>query len=341
MRALVFHGPWDLAVEERPDPQPGNGEVVLTMLATGICGSDIHGFTGETGRRSPGQVMGHETVGRVEVVGPGVTGVAVDDVVTVYPVLSCGTCAACRVGAQQRCPTKSVIGVAPSISSAFADRMVVAAEQLVVLPSTMPVEYGALVEPLAVGYHAAVRGGCGPDNRLLIIGGGPIGQACVLAARRLGVTEILVSEPDERRRGLVADIGCPAVDPRERPVADAAAELLGGGATVVLDAVGSTRSLADGLAATELGGRIVLVGMHERELSIPAYSVSTEERSLIGSFCHTAEEFAQTAEWVGTAPAELARLIEGRVGWGGVIDAFTSLAKGENPASKVLVLPAS
>lgn len=341
MRALVFRGPWDLAVEERPDPTPGAGEVVLTMLATGICGSDIHGFTGETGRRQPGQVMGHETVGRVEVLGEGVDTVAVGDLVTVYPVISCGTCPACATGEQQRCPTKSVIGVAPSISSAFADRMLVAANQLVVMPDAMPVEYGALVEPLAVGYHAAVRGACGPDDRLLIIGGGPIGQACALAARRLGVTQLLVSEPDERRRRLLGDIGCSAVDPRKRPIAEATTKALGGGATVVLDAVGSTRSIADGLAATELGGRIVLVGMHERELTVPAYSVSTEERTIIGSFCHTAEEFAATAQWVGTAPAELGRLIEGRVGWDGAIDAFTSLAKGENPASKVLVLPAS
>jgi threonine dehydrogenase-like Zn-dependent dehydrogenase len=347
MRALVFRGPWDIAVEERPDPEVGPGDVLVEIVATGICGSDLHGYTGENGRRFPGQVMGHETVGRIRDVGSQAqaklsetgTQAAPGTLVTVEPVLACGTCDACRSGNDHRCAQRQIIGVEPSISSAFADLMVVPAANVVPLPDDMPAEYGALVEPLAVGRHAAVRGRCGPGDAVFVVGGGPIGQASALAARRLGADAVVVSEPDARRRALLADIGVPAVDPTAGKIADAVRQVLGRPATLALDAVGSGRSLADALQATDMGASVVLVGMQEPQLALHAYSISIEERTLIGSYCYPAKDFRDTAEWVATAPPELARLIEDRVGWDGAPDAFRALAKGENPASKVLVLP--
>jgi threonine dehydrogenase-like Zn-dependent dehydrogenase len=347
MRALVFRGPWDIAVEERPDPQAGPGDVLVEILATGICGSDLHGYTGENGRRFPGQVMGHETVGRIRELGDQAqaelsetgTQAAPGTLVTIEPVLACGVCDACRSGNDHRCAQRKIIGVEPSISSAFADLMVVPAANIVPLPDDMPADYGALVEPLSVGRHAAVRGRCGPGDAVFVVGGGPIGQASALAARRLGADAVVVSEPDARRRALLADIGLPAVDPSAGNIADAVREVLGRPATLALDAVGSGRSIADALQATDMGAGVVLVGMQEPQLSLQAYSISIEERTLIGSYCYPAKDFRDTAEWVATAPPELARLIEDRVGWDGAPDAFHALAKGENPASKVLVLP--
>lgn len=344
MRALVFRGPWDIDVEDRPDPEPAPGEVLVEVVATGICGSDLHGYTGENGRRFPGQVMGHETVGRVAAIGAangsgGSTGLAVGGLVTVEPVLACGSCAACRSGQDHRCAQRRIIGVDPAISAAFADLMVVPAANAVPLPDGMPPEYGALVEPLAVGQHAIVRGHCGPDDTVLVIGGGPIGQACALAARRAGVAGLVVSEPSAGRRALLSDIGLSTVDPTEGSVAENVADVLGAAPSVVVDAVGSSRSMADALAVGVEGGRVVLVGMQEPDLSLRAYAVSIEERTVIGSYCYPAKDFHDTAAWVATAPPELARLIEGRVGWAEASEAFRGLAKGENPASKVLVFP--
>jgi threonine dehydrogenase-like Zn-dependent dehydrogenase len=348
MRALVFRGPWDIAVEERPDPEFGAGDVLVEIVATGICGSDLHGYTGENGRRFPGQVMGHETVGRIRDLGDRAgaqlsetgTPSAPGTLVTIEPVLACGSCQACRSGNDHRCAKRRIIGVEPSISSAFADLMAVPAANVVALPDSMPAEYGALVEPLAVGRHAAVRGKCGPGDAVFVVGGGPIGQASALAARRLGADSVVVSEPDARRRALLEDIGLPAVDPTAgRPIAEAVSEVLGRPATLALDAVGSGRSLADALQATDMGASVVLVGMQEPQVSLQAYAISIEERSIVGSYCYPAQDFRDTAEWVATAPAELGRLIEGRVGWDGAPDAFRALAKGENPASKVLVFP--
>ena len=340
MRVLVWNGPWDLTVETRDDPRPGREEVLVKIDATGICGSDVHGFTGETGRRHPGQVMGHETVGHVVAVGdavPDELGVEVGRTVTVNPLIACGHCAACADGAEQSCENRRVIGVAPDIVSAFAEMLVAPARNVVVLPEGMPLEYGALIEPLSVGYHAARRGGCGPDDRVLVIGGGPIGQACVLGAQRLGASRIVVTEPDEHRRALTVTLGAEAIDPGGP--GDAVTTALGGTATLVLDAVGSTRSFEDAVRFTSFGARVVLVGMNSPRIDLPAYAVSTEERSLVGSFCFSAQDFRETASWVGEAPAVLAGLVDGRVDMAGAPEAFASLASGKSPRSKVLVFP--
>ncbi len=335
LRALVYRGPWDIGVETRPDPVPGPGEVVLEVLATGICGSDLHGFTGENGRRFPDQVMGHETVCRV--VGGDY---AQDTLVTVNPVLACGECAACKEGQQPRCRTKRVIGVDPAISAAFAELLVAPAANLVPLPAAMKPELGALVEPLAVGSHAVARGEATPDDVVLVVGGGPIGQACALAAQRAGVTRLAVSEPVAARRALLDAVGIASFDPTEGAWPDVLQAVLGDLPTLVIDAVGSSRSLADALTATDLGGRVVLVGMHTPQLTVPAYAVSVEERTVVGSFCYTDAEFRATAEWVGTAPdTMLDRLIEGRVSLVEAPQALDALAKGDLTASKVLILP--
>lgn len=341
MRVLVLEDWWKLVVAERPDPVPAGHQVLLEIHATGICGSDIHGFTGATGRRQVGQVMGHETVGRVLALGDGVGpeyGLEVGTVATVNPVVNCGRCDQCRAGAEQACPDKSVIGVDPTVSSAFADKMLAPAANVIPLPAAMPIDYGALIEPLSVGYHAVRRGRIGPGDRVLVIGGGPVGQACVLAAKREGARQVVVSEPNPGRRALNEKLGAVTVD---LTTAEAAAvtDALGAPPAVVVDAVGSGASLDSAFRAAAPGSVIVLVGMGEAELPVRAYEISTRERSVVGSFCYSHQEFSATAAWVGTAPAELGLLIEGRVDLTGSSDAFTSLARGDNPASKVLVLP--
>ncbi|MBO0731124.1 MAG: alcohol dehydrogenase catalytic domain-containing protein, partial [Acidimicrobiaceae bacterium] len=239
MQALVFQAPWRLTVEDVPDPDAADGDVLLEVLATGICGSDLHGYTGESGRRQPGQVMGHESVARVLTDRSGTYPPGC--LVTVNPVIGCGVCDACRAGRTQRCGRRVIVGVAPDVVSAFAQRMTVPAGNVVALASEAPEEIGALVEPLAVGYHAARRGAVGPGTAVLVIGGGPIGQAAALAARRLGAAGILVSEPDEFRRGKLAALGIAAVDPTRTP-ADQILGLLGGSADVVIDAVGTSET---------------------------------------------------------------------------------------------------
>jgi threonine dehydrogenase-like Zn-dependent dehydrogenase len=339
MRALVLRGFYDIAVEERPDPVAGPGQVVVEVIATGICGSDFHGYSGENGRRHPGQIMGHETVGRISEIGPDVEGLRAGQLVTVNPVMSCHECPACLSGQEHWCSRRVVLGVAPEIPAAFADRVAVPAGNIVLLPDHMPEELGALVEPMAVGYHAVRRGQPTAEDRVLVIGGGPIGQACLMAARRLGVQALALSDVSPSRRALCARLGAEVLDPSAGDLPQAVADRLGGPATLVVDAVGLSPTVADAFAASGLGSRIVLVGMGSPRLEISAYALSTEERALIGSFTYSAAEFIDTAEWVGTVPDGIDAMIDGRVGWEGAPQSFDDLARGRSTASKILVFP--
>lgn len=342
MKALVYHGPWEMTVEPLQDPHPGPADVTIRVIAVGICGSDIHGFTGDTGRRSPGQVMGHEMSGVIESVGSEVDpsgGLQPGAAVTVNPVIGCGACDRCAAGEEQTCPDRRIIGVDPTLVSAFAEFLVVPAKNVVLLSASVPIEFGALVEPLSVGFHAARRGECSATDSVLVIGGGPIGQACILAAQRLGATRIAVSEPNAARRSLAASLGAVALDPTEGPVAEQVQRSFGGPVTLVLDAVGVSATVKDALECSTLGARIVLVGMGSPGLELPAYAISTEERTLIGSFCFSRSDFRETAEWTAGATEVLGGLIEGHVDLEGAPSAFTELARGESEASKVLVFP--
>ena len=342
MRALVYDGPWKIGVQELPDPEPGPADAVVDVIATGICGSDLHGFTGENGRRSPGQVMGHESAARVRTLGSAVQpqpGCGVGDLVTFNPVIGCGHCDACASGATQRCTAKRVIGVDPTIPASMAEQLLLPAANLVALPATLTPALGALVEPLSVGYHAATRAGVEPGQRVLVLGAGPIGQAAALAARRRGAEAVLVSELDPRRRELLTKVGLAGVDPRAGNFASTVAGELGGAPDVVIDSVGSTASMRDALSASSLFASIVLVGMDSPHLEIDAYRVSTEERTLLGSYCYATDEFSSTAAWLAEQGDALLPLIERCVDLDAGADAFASLADGSWPPSKVLICP--
>ena len=159
------------------------------------------------------------------------------------------------------------------------------------------------------------------------------------AARRQGAQQVVVSEPTAARRRLNEALGAVTLDVITTELVPSVNDALGGPPTVIVDAVGSSASLDSAFSAAALGSTIVLVGMGEANLALRGYEISTKERSIVGSFTYSREEFKTTAEWVGTAPSELSLLIEGRVDLLGSRDTFTDLAKGDNTASKILVLP--
>lgn len=337
MRALVLAEFGRLEVEDRPDPSPGPGEVLIEIVATGICGSDLHGFTGENGRRVPGQVMGHESVGRVARPGPGVSGLQAGQPVTFNPVVIPDEDIEAYRGREQHCPGKYVIGVAPDVVSSFAQLIVVPARNVVPLPESMPIEYGALIEPLAVAVHAVRRAGAGSAGSVLVVGGGPIGQSVVLALAMEGATNVIVSEVDPARRALAGRLGARTVDPAAGPVPGQVTALLGGPADVAVDAAGVSASVADAVASVRPGGMVCLVGMGSPRLDLDAFSISTAERSLAGSFTYSAQDFRDAAAWMSGSPAVAADLISRVVPLDEAQDAFTALASHDGTPGKILV----
>ncbi|MEQ6897796.1 zinc-binding dehydrogenase [Microbacterium sp. KR10-403] len=340
MRALVLEDFGRLVVAERDDPTPAPDEVTIRIIATGICGSDIHGYTGENGRRVPGQIMGHETVGVVEALGasvaradlrPGVT-------VTVNPVILPPEDLDEYAGREQHDPGKRVLGVAPELVSAFAEKIVAPARNVHVLPPTMPALYGALIEPLAVAVNAVRRSGAAPGDAVFVAGGGPIGQSVVLALQMAGITEVIVSEVAPERRDLVEQLGAIVIDPADGAASEAVMTAFGRAADVAIDAVGITETLRGALESTRLGGTVCLVGMGSPLLSLDAFAVSTAERTIVGSFTYTDADFAAAVAWMSQGPAAADALISECVGIDGADAAFGRLCGGGGVPGKILIV---
>jgi threonine dehydrogenase-like Zn-dependent dehydrogenase len=339
MRVLELKDFGKLVVVDREGPAAGPDEVLIDVIATGICGSDVHGYTGENGRRQPGQVMGHESVGRIAALGAGTdnAGLAVGQPVTFNPLISCNNCEACDAGQQQHCPERTVIGVNPFIVSAFAEQLAVPVGNVVALSPGTPIVYGALIEPLAVAFHAVRRARIGAGQKVLVIGGGPIGQSVVLAAIQEGAAQVLVSEMDSERRALCGRLGATPLDPLTAPVEDQVRAAFGSLADTTVDAVGIKPTIATALNATKFGGVVSLVGMGSPELVFDAYRVSTEEREIVGSFCYNNQDFRDAAAWVDQGSPVLAELISREVSMEDADAAFAGLAAADGTAGKVLV----
>jgi len=336
MRALVFGGPWKMDIEDRQVKIPNKGEVQIRIEATGICGSDIHGYTGHTGRRHEGQVMGHETVGRISAIGNGVTGLREDDLVTINPVMACGVCENCIHGAEQSCASLRVLGVVPEHDAAFAEYVTVPSINVIPLPSLQKSWLGALVEPLAVGYHAARRADIARDEDVVVLGGGPIGQACAIAARRLGAGHIVVSEIVQSRIHLLTQLGFTCVHPN---ALSATFEASMSKPSVVIDAVGSSESLTTALNISSTRARVTLVGMADPSISIPAYRLSVDERTVVGSFCYSNSDFRDTADWVASHEDQVSPLVDRAVPLSDGPEIFRQLGDHSIDAHKILLLP--
>jgi threonine dehydrogenase-like Zn-dependent dehydrogenase len=335
MRALVLHDYHDLRVAEVADPRPETGELLLRVSHVGICGSDIHGYTGENGRRQPGQIMGHEA--SATVVSDPTGQLSVGTSVTFDPVIGCGGCGACDAGEQQRCPGRLVIGVAPERVAAFAELVVVPAANVCALSDGIELANGALVEPLAVAVHAVRRSGMQSGARVAVLGGGPIGQSLVLAALDAGASEVLVREPESGRRDLCERLGARVSDPASEGVVEAVVAALGALADVVFDAVGISLTLADALTASRDGGTVALVGMGAPRLELPAFDVSARERTIIGCFCYSHTDFEAAAALLERCASVVDELVSGVIPLEAAPEAFARLAAGDLPAGKLLI----
>jgi 2-desacetyl-2-hydroxyethyl bacteriochlorophyllide A dehydrogenase len=325
VRTAVLTAAGELEIAGVPDPERAPGTAVLDVVATGICGSDLDGARGDNDRRRPGRVMGHEIVATD----------AGGDRVVVNPLVACGTCAACRAGHDNRCPTRRLIGCVPALPGGFADRLAAPAANLVPFGGAVPAEWGALVEPLAVGVHAVDRlpgaeaPGRPPDGPVLVVGGGMIGVACALAARARGA-DVAVSEPVGARRALLTDLGLTALAPD-----DVGRERYGS----ALDCVASAATLATALDAVTTGGAVVVVGFGRPELSLPLDPVVQGEKTVTGSAQYPAATYAATAQWVASGAVDLAPVIGARVALEALPDAFAELLAGADRGLKVLVTP--
>jgi threonine dehydrogenase-like Zn-dependent dehydrogenase len=276
MRQVVVNSTEDIRVEEVPRPgPPGPGEVRVASILVGICGSDTHAAAGLHPFIDRPYRPGHEVVGVVEEVGPGVSDLAPGERVVLEPSLVCGQCRRCGEGRYNICENLAVVGC--QTAGGMADAFTVPRDRLHRVPAGMSVELAALVEPLATPVHAVRLAGVGAGSRVAVLGAGPIGLLVLVAARHAGAEVVLVTdvmaEKLERARRLGADEVLLANAPDF--VGRATAVLRG--ADVVFDCVARESSMAQAVELVEKGGTVVVVGVAARSTVVPLHLVQDRE----------------------------------------------------------------
>ena len=323
MKALVYTGPEALAWREVPDPEPRPGEVLIEVASVGICGSDMHAFLGHDARRPAPLILGHEAAGIIR------GGPREGERVTVNPLVTCGTCPACRAGRENLCPQRQIISMQPR-EGAFAELLAMPESNLVPVPDEVPLGKAALAEPLAVSWHAArlALDTMHPsmERSALILGGGAIGLAAALALKAMGSGTVRIVEPNDTRRAHLQGIGIDAI------------ALAEGHRPLVIDAVGFAATRATASAHAQPGGVIVHIGLGEDTGGIDVRRLTLQEIAFLGTYTYTAQDFRDTAaalfdgrlgplDWTETRPlAEGAR-------------AFADIRAGAVAAPKIILTP--
>jgi 2-desacetyl-2-hydroxyethyl bacteriochlorophyllide A dehydrogenase len=294
MKAIVWQGPSEMTVEERPEPgDPGAGELILQPEAVGICGSEVEGYLGHMGNRTPPLVMGHEFAGRVVAAGQG-AGELEGARVAVNPLSGCGHCALCEAGLGNVCPDRKLVGV--HVAGAFADYVRVRAADARVLPDGVSARVGALMEPLANGVHAVRLAGEGIEHAV-VLGAGTIGLVTLQAALLSGIPRVEVVEPHDARRERATRLGAHAV--HAAPPQD---DL---GPDLVLDAVGAQVTRAAGLEILRPGGTMVCIGLAADDTTLGFHGVIRSQHRIQGSYAYTMADYEQAHEWLVGGAASL------------------------------------
>lgn len=287
MKASRFLGNKTFAVTDLPTPHAGPGELVLRNQVCGVCGTDVHIYHGEPGSAdvNPPVVLGHEYSGEVVEVGKGVTGFAVGDHVTVDPNIYCGHCAYCQNGKKQLCPSMEAIGV--TRDGGFAQYSLIPASQAFKLEPTVPWEAAAMAEPLACCLHGIDLAGIQVGDKVCVVGGGAIGLLMVQLAKLSGASQIVLSEPNEKRRQVGLQLGAnAALDPTRPDAQEAFAQVLGGGANVVIECVGNVPAVKSAFQFAGKGATVLLFSVPKVDATfdLPLFDVYKKELTIKGSF---------------------------------------------------------
>lgn len=313
MRAVRLEVLGAMALREVAMPVAGPGEVLVRVLAAGICGSDRHMYKGEypTGRPV---TLGHEFCGRVEAVGAGVTSFVGGELVTVDPNIACGTCPACRAGRPNLCDNLLAIGVFRD--GGFAEFVAVPAQQAFVLPDGLDPVHGAFSEPLACCLHALDVARIVPGSTVAVLGGGVIGLIMVQLARLAGAGAVVLVTRQASRRALALELGATvAIDPAAGDVVAAVRGLNGRGVDVVLECAGVPETLQQGLAMLARGGALVLFGVTPAGVDVPVrpFDLLVNEIRLEAAYLNP-HTHARAAAMVASGVLELDRLVTHVIG---------------------------
>jgi alcohol dehydrogenase len=333
MKALVYTQPEEMQLLDRPMPDLVDSEVVLKIEAVGICGSDMHAWHGHDPRRKPGLVLGHEFVGSIEA--SAAPGYKTGSRWTGNPLITCGRCEYCVQGRNNLCANRTMVGM--TRPGAYAEYMSIPAASLVAIPQDMPATVAALTEPAATAWHAvnlSMRALARPlhECRALVIGGGAIGMLAGLLLKQLGVVALSITELNALRRQAISEtIGCETIDPREKPLQEAAYDY-------VIDAVGSTVTRNQAFTVIKPGGVIMHVGLQDWASEIDMRKLTLAEITLLGTYTYTTADLRATVDALHRGTFGDLAWVEERALADGA-RAFHDLDQGRCAAAKVVLRP--
>jgi L-iditol 2-dehydrogenase len=343
MKALLLSQYNQLEIADLPAPVRGTDEILVRVAACGICGSDVHGYDGTSGRRIPPIVMGHEAAGEVSAVGPGVTDYKPGDRVTFDSTVYCGQCEFCREGDINLCNNRQVIGVSCvdfRRAGAFAEYVVVPQRICYHLPDALEYKEAAMLEAVSVALHGVRVSQMKGGETVLVIGAGMIGLLTLQAAKAAGAAQVLVADIDQSRLLRADKIGADVT------LLLSGAELVkeihrrtnGRGVDLVLEAVGRDETVAASIASVRKGGTVTLIGNISPEVRIPLQVVVSRQIRLQGS-CASSGEYPQAMELMASGKIQVKPLITAVAPLGDGPQWFDRLHAGEPNLMKIVLDP--
>ena len=316
MKALTLTAPSQFTYGDTPEPELGPDEVLVEVKACGICGSDIHGMDGSSGRRIPPIIMGHEASGVVARVGSNVTGWSAGDRVAFDSMIYCGECESCRTGHTNLCPERRIIGVScPDYRrhGAFAEFVAIPRHLLLPLPEGLSFEEAAFGEPVGVALHAVNLVKPAPGDTAVVVGAGLIGLLVIQALKRAGCSRVLAVDLDESRLALALQLG--ADHSIKATVPDALQQIRSwageDGADIAMEVVGITPTIQLAVRSVRKGGKVGAVGNLKPVVEFPLQEVVTREITVYGS-CASSGEYAEALQAVADGSIRVTPLISAR-----------------------------
>jgi len=343
MKALLYSKPYCFEYSDFPDPASGDDEVLISVKACGICGSDVHGFTGKTGRRIPPLIMGHEAAGIVEETGESVKGFEKGDRVCFDSTVYCNKCGPCRKGLYNRCESRQVLGVStPQFKrhGAFAEYVAVPWWIVSKIPDDMSFVQSALLEPASIGTHAANRAPISTNDTVVVIGAGTIGLFILQAARLRGAARVIVADINEFRLGVAKKLGADKViNPLKSDLKETVfKETKNKGADATFEAVGYAQTFLDGVSITKTGGHLVAVGNLEKTAEFNLQELVARELTFTGSYASSGE-FRDCIDLVASGKINVEPLISDVLPLKDGPEAFERLLKAEENLLKIVLEP--
>ena len=299
MKALLLSEYKKLEIVDVPIPAPARDEILVRVAACGICGSDVHGYDGSSGRRIPPIVMGHEAAGIVAATGDGVNSFKEGDRVTFDSTIYCGDCDFCRRGEVNLCDRREVLGVSCGDyrrAGAFAEFVVLPARIAYRLPDNLSFPEAALLEAVSVALHAVSLVSIQPDSSALVVGAGTIGLLIQQALKVAGCSRIYVTDLDKNRLALSEALGATSALLSGPNLLEEVLHATNGfGVDVAVEAVGNTAAVQSAVNCVRKGGNIVLVGNVTPEIALPLQKVVSRQITLHGS-CASAGEYPRAID---------------------------------------------